>query len=92
MAVGGRAVFLAPNGIEIADERSHLLALSPAIARFGASAGEAIAKAAANGDPVTVDIFTEVCRNLDSQLWLPESHSPPGTQDMAPASPAVARP
>lgn len=84
--------FLAPYRLEIANEHSHLSALSSAIAAFGASAREAIAKAAVIGDAVTADVFTEICRGLDSDLWLLESHSPPQTQDIAPAALAVVRP
>ena len=83
--------FLAPYRLGIADEQSHLFALSSAIAAFGASAREAIATAGAIGDPVTADIFTEVTRGLDSDLWHLESHSPPEARDMAPATLAVVR-
>jgi len=83
--------FLAPYRLEIADEKSHLFALSSAIAAFGASTREAIATAAAIGDPVTADIFTEVTRGLDSDLWQLASHSPPEVHDMAPATLAVVR-
>lgn len=83
--------FLAPYRLEVADEQSHLFALSSAIASLGASVHEAIAKAAMIGDAVTADVFTEICRGLDSDLWLLESHSPPQTQGLAPAALAVVR-
>ena len=84
--------FLGPYRLEIADDKTHLLALSAAFAVFGTSAREAIAAAAAMDDPVTADIFTEISRGVDFELWLLESHSPPGTHGVAPAALAVVRP
>lgn len=52
----------------------HIEALSIALASFGRSVREAIDRAADAGDMVTSDLFTEICRDVDQQLWLVEAH------------------
>jgi starvation-inducible DNA-binding protein len=58
----------------VADEKAHLVAVTAALAKFGESARKAIDEAAAFGDQDTSDVFTEVSRGIDKQLWLVESH------------------
>lgn len=53
---------------------AHVEALSVALASFGRSVREAIDRAADTGDMVTSDLFTEICRDIDQQLWLVEAH------------------
>lgn len=53
---------------------AHLEALSSALAAFGASARGAIDETAGFGDADTADLFTEVSRETDKQLWLLEAH------------------
>ena len=60
--------------VEIAPEREHVDALSTALALFGKAAREAIDEAAQFGDADTADVFTEISRETDKQLWLVESH------------------
>ena len=55
-------------------ERDHLEALSAALAAFGTGVREAIDRAAEFGDAATADVFTEISRETDKQLWLVESH------------------
>ena len=69
--------FLAPYALGVADENEHILAVSTSLAAFGRSARSAIGDAAASGDADTADLFTEVSRDIDQQLWLVESHLPP---------------
>jgi starvation-inducible DNA-binding protein len=57
-----------------ADEDSHLDAVTAALAAFGDSARKAIDESAAFGDHDTSNVFTEVSRGIDYQLWLVESH------------------
>jgi starvation-inducible DNA-binding protein len=59
----------------VADEKQHVFAVSGALAAFGESAREAINRAASYGDAATSDLFTEISRNVDQQLWLVESHA-----------------
>ena len=65
---------LAAYPIAIVAQRDHLDALSSALAAFGAAAREAIDRAAGFGDADTADVFTEISREADKQLWLVESH------------------
>lgn len=54
----------------------HLRALSGSLARFAASAREAIATAAMAGDADTADVFTQVSRATDTLLWKVAAHIP----------------
>src|ERR1700736_1276070 len=56
--------------VEIGPEREHVDALSTALALFGKAAREAIDEAAQFGDADTADVFTEISRETDKQLWL----------------------
>ena len=56
------------------DGRSHVEALSSALAAFGKSARKAIAEADDLGDLDTADLFTEVSRGIDKWLWFVEAH------------------
>jgi starvation-inducible DNA-binding protein len=58
----------------IRDERGHIEAVADALARFGTAVREAIDRAAESGDADTADVFTEISREADKQLWLVESH------------------
>jgi starvation-inducible DNA-binding protein len=80
--VAGRHSVLIPYPLGIADEAQHLFAIAGALAAFGGSLIEAIDHATANGDPVTADLFTEISRGVDQQLWFVESHQVPSSHDM----------
>jgi starvation-inducible DNA-binding protein len=56
------------------DGRSHVEALSSALAAFGKSARKAIGEADDLGDLDTADLFTEVSRGIDKWLWFVEAH------------------
>ncbi len=66
--------FLTPYKLGIADEKQHIAAVSAVLASFGESTRKAIDATAALGDANTADLFTEVSRGVDYQLWLVESH------------------
>ena len=57
-----------------ADGRSHVEALSSALAAFGKRARKAIGEADDLGDLDTADLFTEVSRGIDKWLWFVEAH------------------
>jgi starvation-inducible DNA-binding protein len=59
---------------EIVSGREHVDALSTALASFGKSARDAIDGAEQFGDADTADVFTEISRETDKQLWLVEAH------------------
>src|SRR5262245_15742091 len=54
--------------------RSHVEALSSALASFGKSARKAIGDANELGDLDTADLFTEISRGIDKWLWFVEAH------------------
>jgi starvation-inducible DNA-binding protein len=56
------------------DGRSHVEALSSALAAFGKSARKAIAESNDVGDYDTADLFTEISRGIDKWLWFVEAH------------------
>lgn len=72
--------FLLSYPLNIADERQHIFAVCGALAAFGESVREAVERIAAFGDAGTADLFTEISRGVDQQLWLAEAHlTPTGT-------------
>ena len=56
------------------DGRSHVEALSSALAAFGAAARKGIDQANELGDLDTADLFTEVSRGIDKWLWFVDAH------------------
>jgi starvation-inducible DNA-binding protein len=52
----------------------HLRAVGHALARFAKAARDDIDASASKGDVDTADIFTEISRAVDKQLWLVEAH------------------
>jgi starvation-inducible DNA-binding protein len=77
----GTAVVVAERSIlpryplDIADGAAHVEALSTALAAFGKAARAAIDATAEMGDQDTADLFTEVSRSVDKNLWLVEAHA-----------------
>jgi starvation-inducible DNA-binding protein len=53
---------------------AHVAAVADRLAAFGAAARERIDRAAALGDAGTADLFTEISREIDKQLWFVEAH------------------
>jgi len=72
-AVGPRTT-LAPYSLTITSGPQHLEALSSALAAFGSAVRQAIDESAGFGDADTADLFTEVSRETDKQLWFLEAH------------------
>lgn len=56
------------------DGRTHVEALSAALATFGKTARKAIAEANDLADLDTADLFTEISRGIDKWLWFVEAH------------------
>jgi starvation-inducible DNA-binding protein len=56
------------------DGRSHVEALSSALAAFGKAARKAIDEANNLPDLDTADLFTEISRGIDKWLWFVEAH------------------
>ncbi len=72
-AIGPRTT-LPAYSLTISSGPQHLEALSSALAAFGASVRAAIDESAGFGDADTADLFTEVSRETDKQLWFLEAH------------------
>jgi starvation-inducible DNA-binding protein len=53
---------------------AHLVALAGALSSFGKPIRAAIETAAHAGDADTADLFTEISRSIDKQLWFIEAH------------------
>jgi starvation-inducible DNA-binding protein len=56
------------------DGAQHVAALAGQTATLAASIRAAIVAAADSGDPTTADLFTEISRSLDKDLWFLEAH------------------
>ena len=61
--------------LDISSGLDHVVALSAAIAKAGASARAGIDAANALGDADTADLFTEISRGMDKLLWKVEAHA-----------------
>ncbi len=60
--------------LDIIAEGEHLEALAASLAAFAKGVREAIDRATEIGDADTADLFTEVSRAADKDLWFVESH------------------
>lgn len=60
--------------LEITDGTAHVDALSTALADFGKRVRSNIDESSKLGDQDTADLFTEVSREIDKQLWFVEAH------------------
>ena len=56
------------------DGLDHVHALASQVAKLAASIRGAIQQSAELGDPTTADLFTEISRSLDKDLWFLEAH------------------
>jgi starvation-inducible DNA-binding protein len=60
--------------LKAADGLEHVRALATQVAKLAASIRMAIQESAELGDPTTSDLFTEISRSLDKDLWFLEAH------------------
>ena len=60
--------------LDAVDGLQHLSALSSQLAKLAASIRNAIQQSTELGDPTTSDLFTEISRSLDKDLWFLEAH------------------
>lgn len=72
--VVGKKTTLSPYPLNLAAGHDHVEALSGALAAFGKLAREAIDKSNKLEDADTADLFTEVSRGTDKNLWFVEAH------------------
>src|SRR5215470_9019053 len=72
--VAGKQSALLEFPFDITSGVAHVAAVADRLSAFGASARAAIDNAAQFGDVDTADIFTEISREVDKQLWFVEAH------------------
>ncbi len=65
---------LAPYPVSINTGRDHVDRVSRGLAAYGKNLRAAIQTATDAGDVDTADLFTELSREADKQLWLVEAH------------------
>ena len=75
VAVAARESGLPEYPLDIFSGSDHVDAVSAALAAFGAGVRAAIAAAGAAGDADTEDLFVEISRVVDKNLWLVEAHA-----------------
>jgi len=74
LAVVGKRTSLKPYPLEIVTGRDHVDALSGALAAVAKQVRSAIDEANTLGDTDTADLFTQISRDVDKQLWFVEAH------------------
>ena len=70
----GKRTSLTAYPLNLAAGRDHVDSLSTALAAFGKLARAAIDRSNELGDADTADLFTEVSRQTDKDLWFVEAH------------------
>jgi starvation-inducible DNA-binding protein len=65
---------LPPYPVDISCGRKHVAALAHSIAYYSELIRDAIQLATKVGDPLTADLFTEISRGVDVNLWFVEAH------------------
>jgi starvation-inducible DNA-binding protein len=69
-----RSTSLKPYPEEVVDGLAHVEALSAVLADFGRKVRAGIEESAKFGDADTSDVFTEISREADKNLWFLEAH------------------
>ena len=77
LQVAAARSFLVPYPHGIADGQQHVFAVAGSLAAFGQSVRDVIKPIGDYGDLDTADLFTEISRGIDLQLWFVESHGVP---------------
>jgi starvation-inducible DNA-binding protein len=72
--LAAKASALAEYPLEAVGGDEHVGALSTALAAFGTQIRAGIALATELGDADTADLFTEISREADKNLWMVEAH------------------
>ncbi len=65
---------LNPYPLQARDGEAHLKAVARALSQFGGAVRQDVDAATAVGDADTADVFTEISRGTDKQLWFVEAH------------------
>ncbi len=70
--VAGSTLGEFPEGL--LEDEEMVEALATVVAKFAGQVLEALIKSAEAGDPSTSDLFTEISRGIEKQLWFIEAH------------------
>ncbi len=70
----GARTNLPPVAAELSDGQGLVDGLVKALSTFGANARKCIEQTEEEGDMATSDLFTEICRGVDENLWMVEAH------------------
>ena len=73
-AVAAKGSILPAYPLDVHAGGDHIDAVATALGEFGMNVGRAIERAGDIGDADTEDLFVEVSRDIDKQLWLVEAH------------------
>lgn len=73
-AVAAKGSALPAYPLDIHGGNEHIDAVATALSEFGKNVRNAIERARDIGDADTEDLFVEVSRDMDKQLWLVEAH------------------
>lgn len=65
---------LDPYPVDLTSGRHHVEALAASLGAYARISRMAIDKAGSLGDADTADLFTQISREIDKQLWLVEAH------------------
>jgi starvation-inducible DNA-binding protein len=68
---------LVPYPHQVAEIEDHIFAVAAGLAAFGQMLREAIDKSDEAGDKATADLFTQLTREIDENLYFVESHQEP---------------
>ena len=79
--MAANATTLTDYPLEATAGHEHLAAVIERVAQYAKSTRDAIKKSDDLGDPTTADMFTEVSRGVDKQLYYLESHLQAGGVD-----------
>lgn len=74
LATAASTSTLPPYPLEALGGADHLRAVATALAQFGRVVRSDIDCAAGQGDADSADVFTEISRETDKQLWFVEAH------------------
>lgn len=72
--IAGAQSSLKEYPLDIAAGAQHVAAVADRLAAFGKAVRAGIDRAAALGDADSADLFTEISRAIDKQLWFVEAH------------------
>lgn len=70
-----KATHLAEYPLTIQEGSAHIEAVARALSVFGTEVRNMIGETVLLGDAGTADLFTEISRSVDKQLWFVEAHS-----------------